>query len=358
MYEGYQALLLVSFGGPEQPDDVMPFLENVLRGKNVPRPRMLEVAEHYYEFGGVSPINEQNRQLIAALERELADARIDLPIYWGNRNWHPLLPDVMRTMRDEGVTKCLAFVTSAFSCYSGCRQYREDIRQRQEAIGDDAPEVGKLRVFHNHPGFIDAMADRVRAALGEIPASRHGQTLLVYTAHSIPLSMAEGCAYVDQLRESSRLVSEAVGHPHMTLTYQSRSGPPHQPWLGPDVCDYLRVVHHERRFSDVVIVPIGFTSDHMEVLFDLDTEARALCQQLPLNMVRAKTVGTHPTFVRMIRQLIEERAQGGERPALGKLGPNPDQCLVDCCLPGASPARPRGPKIGQPRHSPVSVVRR
>lgn len=342
----YDAILLVSFGGPEGPEDVLPFLENVLRGKNVPRERMLEVAEHYYHFGGVSPINDQNRALISALREELASHGPSLPVYWGNRNWHPLLADTLRQMKHDGVRRTLAFMTSAYSSYSGCRQYREDIQRAQAEVGEGAPEVHKLRVFFNHPGFIEPMVEHVREALEQIPAARQATTQLVYTAHSLPLAMANGSAYVEQLSEACRLVQERLGGIAGRLVYQSRSGPPHQPWLEPDVGDYLRELHGTGQVTDVVIVPIGFISDHMEVLYDLDHEAHALCQQLGLNMVRARTVGTHPRFVRMIRELIEERVLGTDRLALGNLPPNHDVCPETCCPSGRPAGRPGGSTAG------------
>lgn len=335
----YDALLLVSFGGPEGPDDVMPFLENVLRGKPVPRERMLEVAEHYQHFGGVSPINEQNRTLIAAIEEEFAQYGPNLPVYWGNRNWHPLLPDALEQMASDGVKRALAFFTSAFSCYSGCRQYRENIQAAQETVGSRAPKVEKLRMFFNHPGFIEVNAENLSNCLQNVPPERRDKALVVFTAHSIPMSMADNCRYETQLREASRLVAEQVSHQNWELVYQSRSGSPHVPWLEPDVCDYLAERHKQGGLQDVVILPIGFVSDHMEVLFDLDTEAKELCEELGLNFQRAATVGTHPRFVRMIRELIEERIAGdAHRPALGKLGPSHDVCPVDCCT--YNPRRP------------------
>lgn len=329
----YDALLLVSFGGPDGPDDVLPFLENVLRGRNVPRERMLEVAEHYFHFGGKSPINEQNRQLIAALTDELATHGPTLPIYWGNRNWHPLLADTLRQMAADGARRALAFVTSVFSSYSGCRQYREDIARAQREIGPAAPQVDKLRVFFNHPGFIEPMVEQTLTALNEIPAERRDRALLIFTAHSIPQAMAEGCQYERQLRETCGLVAAGVGRDDWHLAYQSRSGPPHQPWLEPDIGDFLRQKHAGGELNDVVIVPIGFTSDHMEVVYDLDTEAKQLCDELGIHMVRAGTAGTHPRFIRMIRQLIDERmTDSPHRLALGSLGPKEDVCPDDCCL--------------------------
>ncbi len=339
MPDNYDAVLLVSFGGPEGPDDVLPFLENVLRGKNVPRERMLEVAEHYRHFGGVSPLNEQNRQLIAALQAELAEHGPPLPIYWGNRNWQPLLTDTLRQMADDGVRRALALFTSAFSSYSGCRQYHEDIARAQAEVGATAPAIDKLRMFFNHPGFIEPQIEAVAECLSRVPGDRRQQTLLFFSAHSIPLSMADNCRYVEQLTEASQLVAEGAGHERWEVVYQSRSGPPHQPWLEPDVCDRIQQLHAAGEVQDVVLLPIGFVSDHLEVLYDLDTEAKDLCDRLGVAMHRAPTVGKHPRFVRMIRELIAERVSGStEKPALGTLGPSHDVCPDDCCL--YSPSRP------------------
>ena len=340
----YDAILLVSFGGPEGPDDVMPFLENVLRGKNVPRERMLEVSQHYQQFGGVSPINEQCRQLIAALEAELASYGPHLPIYWGNRNWRPMLPVTLQKMADDGVKRALAFFTSGFSCYSGCRQYREDVARAREQVGDNAPDVDKMRVFFNHPGFLEPMIDSVRAALENVPAGHRNQTPLLFTAHSIPISMSENCRYQMQLTEACRIVAEQVGHSNWELVYQSRSGPPQQPWLEPDVCDHIEVLHQQSTASgesltDLLILPIGFISDHIEVLFDLDTEALEVCNKLGITLQRIPTVGTHPRFVQMIRELITERiVDQPERLVLGQMPPNHDVCPEDCCL--YTPQRP------------------
>jgi protoporphyrin/coproporphyrin ferrochelatase len=333
----YDALLIVSFGGPEGRDEVMPFLENVLRGKNVPPERMRAVAHHYELFGGVSPINSQNRTLIAALEKEFEANELRLPIYWGNRNWHPMLADTLGRMADDGIKNALAFFTSAYSSYSGCRQYREDIIRAQTEVGADAPQVEKLRVFYNHPGFIEPNIENVRAALDRIPEPRRESAQIAFTAHSIPLSMASNCDYEAQLQETCRLVAEGVGHNNWKLVFQSRSGPPTQPWLEPDICDYLTELK-EAAAEDVVIAPIGFISDHMEVLYDLDTEARALCEKLKLNMLRASTVGSHPTFIRMIYELILERMNPeSPRRFLGARGASHDVCPVDCCLTSARP---------------------
>jgi ferrochelatase len=327
----YDALLIVSFGGPEGPDEVLPFLDNVLRGRNVPQERKLEVAEHYQLFGGVSPLNAQNRALIAAVEAELAVSGPHLPVYWGNRNWQPMLADTLAQMATDGIGRALALFTSAFSSYSGCRQYQENIAEAQAQVGDRAPQIDKLRGFFNHPGFIEPMADRTRDALAQIPANRRSLAALVFTAHSIPLEMARGCQYVEQLSEASRLVAELVGHSEWQLAYQSRSGSPRQPWLEPDINDVVRGLATAGT-RDVVVVPIGFTSDHMEVVFDLDTEARATADEVGINLVRAGTVGVHPRFVRMIRELIVERMTSeAPRPALGVLGPRPDKCDPGCC---------------------------
>ena len=331
----YDALLILSFGGPEGRDDVIPFLKNVLRGRNVPRERMLEVARHYHHFDGVSPINDQNRALIAALEAELTEHGPALKIYWGNRNWHPLLTDTMRQMRDDGVRRTLAFFTSAYSSYSGCRQYRENIEVARQAVGGDAPEVDKLRMFYNHPGFIEPMAAHVLDALARVPEDRRSAAFLLFTAHSLPDAMARFCDYEIQLQEASRLVAEVVGKDQWALAYQSRSGLPTQPWLGPDVCDYLEKLGSDADDEDVVIAPIGFISDHMEVMYDLDVETKQLCDRIGLNMVRVATVGTHPRFIRMIRELIEERMTDiPVRLALGDRAPNHDVCPADCCLSG------------------------
>ena len=338
----YDALMVVSFGGPEGPDDVMPFLENVLRGKNVPRERMLEVSEHYNHFDGISPINGQNRELIAALKKELADHGIDLPIYWGNRNWHPMLPDALRQMQEDGIKSALGFFTSIYSCYSGCRQYRENIADAQAAIGEGAPEVHKLRMPFNHPLYIEASADRVQTAFDEVQSDRQSATRFVFTAHSIPMSMAEGSKYATQLNEACRLIMEKIGDYPWELVYQSRSGPPLQPWLEPDVCDYIGELKQKSDVKDIVMMPVGFVSDHMEVLFDLDTEARELCDELGINLQRSKSVGVHPKFISMIRELILERTSGTEKRAIGNMPANWDVCPHDCCTydPPKRPTRP------------------
>jgi ferrochelatase len=326
----FDAVVVVSFGGPEGVNDVLPFLDNVARGRNIPRERLLEVAEHYYAFGGVSPINEQNQALIAALVTELNHHGPRLPVYWGNRNWHPFLADTLAVMAGDGVRRALAFVTSAFSSYSSCRQYLEDIERARQPLGEAAPIVEKLRPFYNHPGFIEAVTHRARAAVAQVPPERRDAAALVFTAHSIPVSMAETCRYEAQLQEAAGLVAKRLGRSQWSLVYQSRSGPPTQTWLEPDVVDHLRELRSAGK-ADAALVPIGFVSDHLEVVYDLDTVAAAACGQIGLTMVRAGTVGAHPKFVTMIRELIEERVSGGPKRSIGPSGPLPDVCPPDCC---------------------------
>jgi ferrochelatase len=332
----FDAVLVVSFGGPEGPDDVMPFLENVTRGRGVPRERLLEVAHHYDRFGGVSPINAQNRALIAALEQELRRSSIELPVYFGNRNWHPFLTDAVRQMRDDGVRNALAFLTSAYSSYSGCRQYRENLFEAQRAVGDGAPAVSRLRMLYNHPGFVQANAEHVREALAHVPDRSH----IAFTAHSIPAAMAKNCAYEAQLRETARLVAEAVGVVQWDVVYQSRSGPPQVPWLEPDISAHLEQIAAGDA-PGVVVSPIGFVSDHLEVLYDLDIEARETAERLALPIARAATAGTHPAFVAAIREAIEERLDASApMRTLGRFGPSHDTCAPDCCLPGTGRPSP------------------
>jgi protoporphyrin/coproporphyrin ferrochelatase len=334
----YDSILIVGFGGPERAEDVIPFLQNVTRGRNTPRERLLEVAEHYYHFGGVSPINAQVRALIAALRTEMDQANLPLPLYWGNRNWHPMLDDTFAEMTAAGRRRSLAVVLAAYSSYSSCRQYREDIERARASAGQKAPLVDKVRAFYNHPTFIAANADRVREGLRAI-ATVSGESMahLAFTAHSIPVSMARDCDYERQLVETCRLVAQAVGvEPGgWQLVYQSRSGRPEDPWLEPDVLDHLRGLK-ERGIHNVVIHPIGFLSDHMEVLFDLDEEARQLSDALGLNMVRSGTVGLHPGFISMLLELIRERIGAipeSDRQSAGQYGPSHDVCPETCCPP-------------------------
>jgi len=334
----YDAILIVGFGGPEGRDEVLPFLENVTQGRGVPRTRLLEVAEHYDQFGGVSPLNSQVRALISALRPELDRHGIPLPIYWGNRNWRPLLPDTLAQMTAQGVKRALAVVLAAYSSYSSCRQYREDIARAQAAVGVGAPRVDKMRVFYNHPDFIAANAERVGDALGEFSAPGRASVDLAFTAHSIPAAMARSCDYEHQLGETCRSVAEAAGVDpgRWKLVYQSRSGRPGDPWLEPDILDHLKDLK-ARGSSGVLIHPVGFLSDHVEVLYDLDHEARLLCEALGLKMIRSRTVGTHPRFISMLRELIAERVDPTREPrnrAVGGDGPSHDKCPEGCCLPG------------------------
>jgi ferrochelatase len=345
----YDALLVLSFGGPEKPDDVIPFLENVLRGRNVPRERMLEVADHYYHLGGKSPINDENRALIEGLTRELQRNGPALPVYWGNRNWHPFLADTLRRMQTDGVRRALCFATSIFSSYSGCRQYLEDIERARAEVGPEAPAVDKLRSFYNHPLFIEAEADCVRSALSEVPEARRPLAEILFTAHSIPIAMAEACDYQRQLAESCRLVGEAVGKTAWHLMYQSRSGPPEQPWLEPDLNAVLGELSSSK---DVVVVPIGFVSDHVEVVYDLDVEAREVFAMRGINMVRAATVGLHPKFAVMIRELVLER-MGHPSQSIGQYGPNQDRCAAGCC-----PAPARRASSARNPSSPRAIAQR
>ncbi|NGP05217.1 ferrochelatase [Rhodococcus sp. 14C212] len=348
--EPYDALLVLSFGGPEGPDDVRPFLENVTRGRGVPPERLDEVAEHYLHFGGVSPINALNRDLIARLEADFAAAGLDLPIYFGNRNWHPIIEDTVAAMRDDGVRSALVFPTSAWGGYSGCRQYHEDIARARAAVGDDAPALTKLRHFYDHPLFLDAVADAVAAARAQLPADRRDAARLVFTAHSVPTAADAaggppelgGHLYSRQVAEAARLVATAAGSADHDLVWQSRSGPPQVPWLEPDIVDHLEALH-ARGVDAVVVVPVGFVSDHLEVVWDLDTEARDRAAELGMAFARAATAGPDPRFVRMVRELVRERLDGaapvrrGTEPLLG-VGCNGVLCAPDCCRP---PARPR-----------------
>ncbi|HEY4465247.1 MAG TPA: ferrochelatase [Streptosporangiaceae bacterium] len=375
----YDAFLLISFGGPEGPDDVMPFLQNVTRGRGIPPERLEAVAEHYHAYGGVSPINQQCRDLIAALQPGFAEAGVDLPIYWGNRNWEPYLADTVAAMAADGVQRALAFATSAYSSYSSCRQYLDDIDRARQQVGPGAPRIDKIRRFFNHPGFIEPFAENARAALDRLPADRRDGAHLVFTAHSVPDVMAAssgppgaaagpGGRYVAELTEASRLIAERVGgggHPWQ-LVYQSRSGPPSQPWLEPDVLDHLGALA-KAGAGAAVIVPVGFVSDHMEVRHDLDTEAMETAAELGLPVARAATPWYHPRFQAMVTELVRERldapddgagAAGADaagrpqRPALGRMGPSTDVCPPGCC------ALPRRPGPDAAADSPEAAQRR
>ena len=333
----YDAFLLVSFGGPEGPDDVMPFLENVTRGRGVPPERLASVAEHYYAFGGVSPINQQCRDLLAAIREDFPAGGLSLPVYWGNRNWSPYLADTVRAMADAGVRRAVALVTSAYSSYSGCRQYLDDIERARAQVGPDAPRIDKIGRFYHRPGFIEPFAASTRAALAALPAGLRDDAHLVFTAHSVPVAMAAasgpggGNRYVAELTEAAGLIAERTGHHGhpWTLAYQSRSGPPSQPWLEPDVCDHLGVLAASGTKA-VVVIPVGFVSDHMEVRHDLDIEAAQTAGALGLAFARATTPGTDPRFASMVTELVQERLTRPDDPSL--------DCPADCCR-YAPPAR-------------------
>ncbi len=380
------AILVVSFGGPESPDEVLPFLESVTRGRGVPAERLLAVAGHYHHFGGRSPINDETRALITALKNLLKGENPPLPVYWGNRNWKPWLSDTIAQMSRDGIRRAAAFVTSAYSSWSGCRQYLDAIERARQEAGAGAPEIHKLRAFFDHPGFIEAVSARTREALDRLPVAARGNARLIFTAHSIPVSMARACDYEVQLREAMRLVGRRLGPgdhaARTTVAWQSRSGAPEVPWLEPDLPDVLRDIGALGRMAEgmragggaaepgadgapdarneaarsetraapradsgnppaVVIVPIGFVADHMEVVYDLDVEAAALCRELGITMVRARTAGDHPAFVAMIRELALEEPHAARR--LSALPARPDPCASDCC---PAPARPRGVPAG------------
>jgi protoporphyrin/coproporphyrin ferrochelatase len=348
----YDAFLLVSFGGPEGPDDVMPFLRNVTRGRGVPEDRLAAVAEHYYAHGGVSPINQQCRDLLAAVRADFAASGLSLPAYWGNRNWSPYLADTVRDMAADGVRQAVAFVTSAYSSYSSCRQYLDDIERARAAVGPGAPRIDKIRRFFNHPGFIEPFADHARSALATLPAEVRDEAHLVFTAHSVPVAMADssgprpGGRYPAELNEAARLVAERVddGRHPWSLAYQSRSGPPSQPWLEPDVRDHLGDLAKSGTEA-VVVIPVGFVSDHMEVRHDLDVEAAQTAGSLGLAFARAATPSTDPRFASMITELVRERlappdstdpdntvlGRAVAAAALGGLGVPTQTCPADCC---------------------------
>lgn len=336
------AFLLVSFGGPEGPDDVMPFLRNVTAGRDVPEGRLAEVAEHYYLFAGVSPINAQCRDLVRAIEKDFASDGIERPVYWGNRNWRPDLAETMQAMADDGVSTAIAFATSAFSSFSSCRQYLDDIARARAAVGEKAPLVTKIPPYYRHDGFIASFTQTAARAMESLPEEVRAGAELIFTAHSIPTSMAaasgpRGGAYQAQLAEAAGLVAAGLGRASWKLAYQSRSGPPAVPWLGPDINDCLTDVARAGAPA-VVVVPIGFVSDHIEVLFDLDVEAARTARDLGLPMARAATPGTDPRFVAMISSLVSSFAAApGGQAALAALGADAATfCGEHCCGIGSS----------------------
>lgn len=349
------ALLLLSFGGPEGPDDVRPFLENVTRGRGVPPERLDEVAQHYLHFGGVSPINRLNRDIIDAVRAELTRAGIELPIYFGNRNWHPMVADTVRAMTDDGVRTALVFPTSAYGGYSACRQYDEDITGARDAV-PNAPDLVKLRQFFDHPLFVDSVVDAVRAAFAELPDDVRSDARLVFTAHSVPESADAaagppsdgGHRYSRQIAEAARLVAQRLDVAEYDVVYQSRSGPPSIPWLAPDIVDHVEALH-AKGVPAIVVSPIGFVSDHLEVVWDLDNEARERARELGMAFARAATPGTDPRFATLVVELVREHV---ENAAVRKLSDftaagctvNGAPCALQCCEPAKRPTRSSSPR--------------
>lgn len=348
----YDALLLVSFGGPEAPEDVVPFLENVTAGRGISRERLEEVGQHYFLFGGKSPINEQNRSLVAAIEEDFTGNGIDLPVYWGNRNWDPYLAETLATMRGDGVQRAACLLTSAYSSYSGCRQYRENLADAVAGVGGGVPRLDRLRHYFNHPGFVEPMVDATLAALAELGEEVRKDAHLLFVTHSIPTSMnqdsgPDGAAYVRQHLSVAEVITERVrqetGHRYVReLVYCSRSGPPHVPWLEPDVNDRIEQLSGDG-ITAVVVLPIGFVSDHMEVIFDLDTEASATAAKFGVEFARAATAGVDPRFVAMVRQLLLERAEVERGTEVGRVTVGEQPVSWDVCPPGCC-ANPRGPR--------------
>lgn len=321
----FDALLLLSFGGPEGPEQVMPFLENVTRGRGIPRERLASVAEHYLHFGGVSPINGINRDLIAAIETELAQRGEKLPVYFGNRNWDPFIEDTVARMRDDGIRHAAVFSTSAWGGYSGCTQYQEDIVRGRTSAGPDAPELTKLRQYFDHPLLVQMFADAVGDAAATLPADRRGGARLVFTAHSIPVRAASRCGpdlYERQVGYTSALVAAAAGYAEYDQVWQSRSGPPQVPWLEPDVGDHLEAL--ARAGTEAVIVcPVGFVADHIEVVWDLDNELAEQAAAAGIAFARALTPNAQPRFAQLALDLVDELRLGRPAARVGGVGAVP-----------------------------------
>ena len=319
----FDALLLLSFGGPEGPDQVMPFLENVTRGRGIPRERLESVAEHYLHFGGVSPINGINRALIAEIEAELARRGRRIPVYFGNRNWEPYVEDTVTQMRDKGIERAAVFTTSAWGGYSGCTQYQEDIARGRAAAGAGAPELVKLRQYFDHPLLVEMFADAIRDAAATLPAELRDEARLVFTAHSIPLRAADRCGpdlYERQVGYTCRLVAAAAGYLDYDHVWQSRSGPPQVPWLEPDVGDHLEGLQRAGT-SAVIVCPVGFVADHIEVVWDLDNELAEQAAQAGIAFARASTPNAQTRFAQLAIDLLDEMRT--DAPAARVTGPQP-----------------------------------
>ncbi len=330
MATSYDALIVVSFGGPEGKADVMPFLDNVLAGRNVPDDRKTEVARRYELFAGVSPLNQEIARLIAALKQELGTRGWELPIYWGNRNWHPFLSTTVARMAADRIKSALAFVTSAYGSYSSCRQYLENIEAARQASGQVAPAIDKIRAFFNHPAFIAAWRERLAETLALLPLPRQEAALVIFTAHSLPLSMAACSPYQAQLEETARLVATGLRLNSWQLAFQSRSGHPGEAWLEPDLLEVIRQARR-KAVDDIVLCPVGFICDNLEILYDLDVEAGELCRCLGIGCLRTHTVCRSPIFINMVADLVLERLAGEPQLVVGSLPPSPGCCPPDCC---------------------------
>jgi len=338
----FDALLLLSFGGPDRPEDVIPFLKNITEGKNVPEERLRLVAEHYDLFDGASPANAEMQALLFALVNQMNHDGPQLPVYWANRYWHPDLPEVIAQMASDGIRRALAFVPSPFGSHASCRQYIDAIEAARQQVTDaPPPEIEKLRLFYNHPGYIEPIADRIFSMLSALQSEANSPDRLIFTAHSLPLDMAKQSAYVEQYHEAARLIARNVELraaesglkvPQIATVYQSRSGPPHLPWLGPDVGEYVASLAETDQKSSIVVCPIGFCYENMETAYDLDVALARQCEELGIEMHRVDTIATDPKFVEMIRLLALERIdKTADRLSLGDQPPWPDACDAQCC---------------------------
>ena len=358
MAENFDALLVLSFGGPEGPDQVMPFLENVTRGRGIPPERLAGVAEHYLHFGGVSPINAINRALIDEIVAELADRGENIPVYFGNRNWHPFVEDTVATMTSDGVRRAAVFTTSAWGGYSGCAQYQEDLRRARAAVGDGAPELVKLRQFFDHPLLVEMFAEAIADAAATLPESLRADARLVFTAHSIPLRAADRCGpdlYARQVAYCAGLVAAAAGYDDYDQVWQSRSGPPQVPWLEPDVGDHLSALAASGTKA-VIVCPVGFVSDHIEVIWDLDNELREQADELGVTLARASTPNAQRRFARLVLDLLDEAREdrapsrvAGAQPVAGYgSSVNGQFCTADCVASAAAAAAAGRPATARP----------